>query len=168
MHNLLAEFLEQYPQINGNAPVSFDVYCSMVNFFHGRYPPDSSSFVIITSKWQFRIRVKRGPCFGDLSDGQNSFTSIGSTSHERYYFGSKLWNSSYNRFQFQNPKLKQRFTLQLWSCWSFSTYLMWTPNELFPFKKYLGYLRAQTPKLTHQSSICQAHRAFQLELTNQS
>ena len=47
---LLREFINLKQLSNLNGTVSFDIYCQMVEFFHDRYSPDSSTSILISSK----------------------------------------------------------------------------------------------------------------------
>lgn len=49
-YSLLREFIDLKQLSNLNGPISFGTYCEMVEFFHDRYPPDSSTPIIISSK----------------------------------------------------------------------------------------------------------------------
>ncbi|CAF1335191.1 unnamed protein product [Rotaria sordida] len=48
-YTLLREFIHLKQLPNPNGPVSFDTYCQMADFFHARYPPDSSTSITISS-----------------------------------------------------------------------------------------------------------------------
>lgn len=47
---LLHNFLKENQTINSSASVSYETYCEMIEFFHSRYPPQSSSVIVISSK----------------------------------------------------------------------------------------------------------------------